>query len=485
MQDTFTVIIALFLGAILIFVVPLVTYADRNDTIAQEDIQTIVDEFVNDVRSTGKITIEEFENFENKIIATGDIVYDIQIEIQALDENPAKKTSQTSHTKIGENVYVVYYTTQIDEILKELGVFELKEGDIIIVKVANTNITLYENLKKTFLGTTNEGTSTIAAHSSAMITINGTTTEVIQQEKYYSIIYNKNTADNISGMPTNEGKMIGQDYRISTTVPTREGFSFMGWSESSSALEKQFTPGEIYKENRSLTLYAVWKKEAPKILMTTTSVNVDNSMLDKIKAKLTTTHPNAIIDCVTKEEGERYISDIVYNNIDYYDLVIINNRVWNLPAGLINDLSKKTNVLTISNDADRSLNIIATEQTISSAYMYYEMTTAGKNKIGVEVPRQTDSSLRKVKLVDGVEMLYTARYVSQNGSYETVTSDAIGAMKVQGTDGKEKTWVHSQISLDQNHGEIISKLVAYALGEIGNETEISKTHYKSPSQFLM
>lgn len=214
MEDTFTIIIAIFIGAVVIFIVPLISFADRNDVIAQEDIQTIVDEFVTDVTTTGIITMEKYENFENEILATGNM-YDIQIEIQVLDENPSKKTTLAVQTKIGENVYYSYFKTQALEILEELGVIELKEGDIITAKVATISPTLYDSFRSTFLGTANDGTGTIKAQSSGMVIVvgnasdNNNVTGTTQQELIYSITYNKNsTIDDISNMPSNSAKKI-------------------------------------------------------------------------------------------------------------------------------------------------------------------------------------------------------------------------------------------------------------------------------------
>ena len=114
MNDTLVTIIAIFLAAILMFIFPLMTLADRNDDISQLSIQTATDELVLQMAKTGKITQDEYESFVAKV--TTSEVYDIQMEFQILDENPAKKASQSVGTKkIGENVYYSVYTTSILE----------------------------------------------------------------------------------------------------------------------------------------------------------------------------------------------------------------------------------------------------------------------------------------------------------------------------------------------------------------------------------
>ena len=63
MNDTVVTIIAIFLAAILMFIFPLMTLADRNDDISQLSIQTATDELVLQMTKTGKITEDEYNSF--------------------------------------------------------------------------------------------------------------------------------------------------------------------------------------------------------------------------------------------------------------------------------------------------------------------------------------------------------------------------------------------------------------------------------------
>lgn len=185
MQNSTSTIIALFVAGILIFIVPLVTLTDRSDNVAQENVKKIVEDFVTEVRNTGKLTRTQFQNFEDKLDATGN-VYDIEMQIQILDENPGKKKAQSNYTKIGENVYYTQYTTQIlpqigikvdNQLLtneqKDSTTMYLKEGDIITVDVKNENSTAAQTLKSSFIGFSNAGEYAISASASGMITVNG------------------------------------------------------------------------------------------------------------------------------------------------------------------------------------------------------------------------------------------------------------------------------------------------------------------------
>ena len=119
MKNSASTIIALFTAAVLLFIVPLVTLAERKDNVTQENVKLIVEEFVTKITSTGKLTRAQYQDFQNNLQATGDNTFEIDITIQHLDENPGKKTSQTNYTKIGENVYYSEYTTQV---LKQIGI---------------------------------------------------------------------------------------------------------------------------------------------------------------------------------------------------------------------------------------------------------------------------------------------------------------------------------------------------------------------------
>lgn len=176
MGDTLITVIAIVLAAVLMFVFPLMTMSDRTDDVSQLAVETATTEFVDDVRSTGRLSMDKYSKFVEDISATGNS-YDVQMEAQILDENPGKKTTQAEHTKIGENVYYTMYTSQImDTINPSSGTTKtlaLKEGDIFSTSVRNTNSTLSQQLKNFFYSVTGNDTYTIAAEHAGIVTANG------------------------------------------------------------------------------------------------------------------------------------------------------------------------------------------------------------------------------------------------------------------------------------------------------------------------
>ena len=173
MQSTTTNVIAICLTAALLFVAPLIALTERNDNVVKENVELIVNEFVTDVQSTGVISQAKYQSLENSLAATGN-TYNIEIEVQHLDENPGKKTTQANYTKIGENVYYSDYTTQVlQQLQNDSKKICLKQGDRIVVDVKNTNNTQAQTLKGSLLSFTNAGQYTISASSTGMINVNG------------------------------------------------------------------------------------------------------------------------------------------------------------------------------------------------------------------------------------------------------------------------------------------------------------------------
>lgn len=72
----------------------------------------------------------------------------------------------------------------------------------------------------------------------------------------YKISYNANGG---SGAPSSQTKWKDQTLTLSSTKPTRTGYSFVGWATSSSATSATYSAGANYTANAAATLYAVWK----------------------------------------------------------------------------------------------------------------------------------------------------------------------------------------------------------------------------------
>lgn len=72
----------------------------------------------------------------------------------------------------------------------------------------------------------------------------------------YTVSYNANGG---SGAPSSQSKWYGYDLTLSGAKPYREGYNFTGWSTSKDN-SVEYGSGSVYRENRSITLYAVWER---------------------------------------------------------------------------------------------------------------------------------------------------------------------------------------------------------------------------------
>lgn len=86
----------------------------------------------------------------------------------------------------------------------------------------------------------------------------------------YQINYNKNTTDTVANMPTgNQNKTHGKAEKLSETVPTREGYTFLGWGTTATATAPSYQPGDMYSVDGDITLYAVWKENTYTVTLPT------------------------------------------------------------------------------------------------------------------------------------------------------------------------------------------------------------------------
>lgn len=73
----------------------------------------------------------------------------------------------------------------------------------------------------------------------------------------YTVTYNANGG---SGVPSSQTVTGGTSLTLSSIVPERFPYTFLGWSTSSSASSATYKPGDSFTISSNLTLYAVWQE---------------------------------------------------------------------------------------------------------------------------------------------------------------------------------------------------------------------------------
>lgn len=116
----------------------------------------------------------------------------------------------------------------------------------------------------TFLGWSTSSTATSPTYyAGGSYTANASATLYAVWSKNlssYTVSYNANGG---SGAPASQTKTEGVTLTLSSTTPYRSGYTFLGWSTSSSASYPTYYAGGSYTANASATLYAVWEQNAP------------------------------------------------------------------------------------------------------------------------------------------------------------------------------------------------------------------------------
>lgn len=112
-----------------------------------------------------------------------------------------------------------------------------------------------------FLGWSTSSTATIPTYYAGGSFTQNANTTLYAVWKYdpatYRVYYNANGG---SGGPSSQIKTYGVSLTLSSVIPTRSGYDFLGWSTSSTATSATYDPGDSYTTNASVTLYAVWQE---------------------------------------------------------------------------------------------------------------------------------------------------------------------------------------------------------------------------------
>lgn len=89
-------------------------------------------------------------------------------------------------------------------------------------------------------------------------TVHTSATVMVSSNTEYTITYNANGGKNA---PASQKKKWNEGVTISTVVPERSGYTFMGWAESSYSSVVIYGPGDYCTANENLYLYAVWNDD--------------------------------------------------------------------------------------------------------------------------------------------------------------------------------------------------------------------------------
>lgn len=189
-------------------------------------------------------------------------------------------------------------------------------------------------------------------------------------QKYYTITYNAN-GGNATSVPTDVDKHYyqsgtGQDYvTISSKIPTRSGYTFLGWSSSATGAV-EYIGGNQYSnltDGNSITLYAIWAHYTLSYNTNggtpTTYPSVSGALGDTIiLPKTTDVTKTGYVLSVWEIDGIEYSPGAKYTLTDQ-DLTA--TAIWRRPAIYISNSDTSKGLLKLYRGSFVSSNLVATE----------------------------------------------------------------------------------------------------------------------------
>ena len=144
------------------FVGPVVIIANHRDNTIVAKGQAIIDEAVQEIAVTGKLTQTMVDQYEESLNSLGE-VWNLQITWQVKDDNPLVKSAKV--TSADGTVYIVNYDTNVRDLLADKGEIRPKTDDIITFEVTKESTSVADS----FSGAKNNETGKVTIKASAKV----------------------------------------------------------------------------------------------------------------------------------------------------------------------------------------------------------------------------------------------------------------------------------------------------------------------------
>ncbi len=149
MSDILGKIVGILIGAGLLFLLPLLYFAERQGTVEQLYLITETTNFVDTVRTTGRLTREAYEDFQEKVTGLAG-----RYEIKLTGRHQRLEISNQTLFLLKEESY----EKQIEEALMQEGEYCFKEGDFFQIRLVKRADGFFGGIKRRLLpGFTDNG----------------------------------------------------------------------------------------------------------------------------------------------------------------------------------------------------------------------------------------------------------------------------------------------------------------------------------------
>lgn len=300
---------------------------------------------------------------------------------------------------------------------------------------------------KTYTYTYSRGTSASKKSCAAKLTgidvVGGTmtvsTSYTIPALASYKITFNANGG---SGAPGQQTKYYGKTLTLSTTKPTRTGYTFQGWGTSASG-SVVYASGGSYTANASDTLYAIWKANTY-----TVSYNANGGSgapgnqtktygvaLTLSSTKPTRTNYNfkgwgtsAGSTTVAYAAGASYTANAAITLYAIWELAYTKPRITNFVVQRCNSAGTATE----SGTYVKATFNWASDRTATAIYVQWRLATSTTWSSASITPSGTSGSVSKVVGSGAIstESSYVVRaYVSDSGGTTYTSETSVGTVK--------------------------------------------------------
>lgn len=186
-----------------------------------------------------------------------------------------------------------------------------------------------------FMGwATDSSASSVAYLSGGTYSENGDTTlYAVWSPNIYTVKYDANGG---SGAPSSQTKTFGQNITLSTSVPSRNNYVFIGWATQSDSTAVIYESGEVYTADENITLYAVWQEYTCDFSVSELTVSPEEAVQYgkvTVRFRLDSWDKNLPYDNIPVEvllNGE-----VIYSETVNFDAYGVQNFVFTLNVGVL------------------------------------------------------------------------------------------------------------------------------------------------------
>lgn len=155
-------------------------------------------------------------------------------------------------------------------------------------------------------------------------------------EKTYTLNYYKNTTDTVTNMPepnpqTEKSNTGMVTFTVSSAIPAREGYNFLGWNGKPDATEPTVMPGNTITTPRETTnLYAVWESKTPPTDKPAkpTENDVTGVVVDIVCVTTTGTHDTVQYPLGHQTDAQHTIGEVVSDGAGGYICPVTVRTAW-------------------------------------------------------------------------------------------------------------------------------------------------------------